>query len=255
MNQLNKVFEGQEIRVIDVKNEPWFVAKDVCAVLGLVNVSRSIDRLSQRQKGLHTVNTLGGEQQMVVINEAGVYKLVFTSRKPESEKFTDWIAEEVIPSIRKHGGYLTPETVEQVLSDPDTLIRLATDLKHERLKRQQAELVIEQQKPKVLFADSVEASQTSILIRELAVILKQNGIETGEKRLYEWLRENGYLIKRFGTDRNTPTQRSMDLGLFEIKETPINHNSGMITVSKTTKVTGKGQVYFINKFLSLKKVV
>lgn len=255
MNQLTKIFEGQELRIVGSEEDPYFLLNDVCKILNLApRVVRQ--RLTDDVCSTYPIiDALGRTQQATFVNEDGLYDVVLESRKTEAKKFRRWITSEVIPSIRKHGGYLTPEKVEQVLSDPDTIIRLATDLKQERLKRQRAEWVIEQQKPKVLFADSVKASQTSILIRELAVILKQNGIDTGEKRLYEWLRENGYLVKRLGTDRNTPTQRSMDLGLFEIKETPINHNSGMITVSKTTKVTGKGQVYFINKFLNLKVVV
>jgi len=184
-----------------------------------------------------------------LIPEHIVYKLAFKASNEIAERFQDWLAIDVIPSIRKHGTYMTPDTIEQVLLNPDTIIKIATQLKEEQTKRREAERIIQQQQPKVLFADSVATSQTSILVRELAKLLKQNNVDIGEKRLYVWLRENGYLIKRLGSDYNTPTQRSMDLGLFEIKETPINHNSGLISISKTTKVTGKGQLYFINKFL------
>ena len=157
---------------------------------------------------------------------------------------------EVIPSIRKHGAYMTPDKLEEVLLKPGTLIQLAQNLKTEQEKRRALEVKVEEQKPKVLFAESVEAAKTSILIGELAKLLKQNGINIGQNRLFEWLRQHGYLIKRNGTDYNMPTQRSMDMGLFEIKETTINNPDGSIKINKTSKVTGKGQVYFINLFLN-----
>lgn len=156
---------------------------------------------------------------------------------------------EVLPAIRKHGGYLTPDKIEQALTDPDTIIKLATTLKEERAARQQAEASLQAAKPKVLFADAVSASDSTILIGDLAKILKQNGYNTGQKRLFQWLRDNGYLIKRQGADYNSPTQRSMELGLFRVKETPIIHADGHVTVNKTVKVTPKAQIYFANKFL------
>lgn len=191
-----------------------------------------------------------------LIPEPMVYKLAFKASNEIAEKFQDWLAVEVLPSVRKHGGYIATSEDD----DDDSIMAKAVLIANKTIERKNKQIfdqkkVIEEQKPKVLFADSVEASQTSILVRELAVLLKQNGIDTGERRLYEWLRTNEFLIKRFGSDRNTPTQKSMNMGLFEIKETPINHNSGLITVSKTTKVTGKGQVYFINKFLSQQKAI
>lgn len=245
-------FENQNVRVVQKNNEPWFVAKDVCDVLEIKNTSDALKRLDDDERSRFN---LGRQGETNIINEYGLYSLVLASRKPEAKLFKRWITHEVIPSIRKHGAYMTPNALEQAISNPDFAIGLLTNLKEEQTKRRAAELKLEEQKPKVLFADSVEASQSSILIRELAVLLKQNGFNTGEKRLYEWLRTNGYLVKRYGTDRNSPTQRSMDLGLFEVKETPVNHNSGLITISKTTKVTGKGQVYFINKFLSAQQVI
>lgn len=253
MNQLQMFdFENHSVRVIPIDGEPWFVAIDVCDFLGLTNPTMALSRLDEDERAKFN---LGRQGNTNIINEYGLYSLVLASRKPEAKQFKRWITHEVIPSIRKHGAYMTPDTLEQAISNPDFAIGLLTNLKEERNKRQAAELRIKEQKPKVLFAESVEASQTSILIRELAVLLKQNGIDTGEKRLYEWMRTNGYLVKRLGTDRNMPTQRSMNLGLFEVKETPINHNSGLITVNKTTKVTGRGQVYFINKFLQSQKVI
>lgn len=268
MNQL-QVFNHEmfgELPVITVNGAEWFGATEAAKSLSFSNPYAALknhvelDDLTDHE----VIDRLKRNQQKKFVNESGLYDLIFGAAKqgnnPEIRKkakaFRRWVTSEVLPSIRKDGGYIVASEDD----DEESIMAKAILIANKTIERKNQEIaeqkkVIETQRPKVLFADSVEASQTSILIRELAVILKQNGIDTGEKRLYEWLRENGYLIKRFGTDRNTPTQKSMDLGLFEIKETPINHNSGMITVSKTTKVTGKGQVYFINKFLSLKKVV
>lgn len=178
------------------------------------------------------------------------YRLAMKAKNEAAEHFQAKIADEVIPSIRKHGAYMTPETLEKVLLSPDTLMQLAQNLKDEQEKRKALEAQIESQKPAVLFTGAVETSKTSILIGELAKMLKQNGINIGQNRLFAWMREKGYLIKRKGTDYNMPTQRSMDMGLFEIKETTINNPDGSIKISKTPKVTGKGQVYFINLFLN-----
>ncbi|MFP3322106.1 phage antirepressor [Planococcus sp. SIMBA_160] len=249
MNELQNVFsfEGQEVRTVRSGQDIFFAAKDVCEVLEIRNVTQAIQRLDEDERSMFNI----GRQGMTnFVNETGLYSLILGSRKHEAKKFKRWVTHEVLPSIRKHGAYMTPDTLEQAILNPDFAIGLLTNLKDEQEKRREAELQIETQKPKVLFAESVESSKTSILIRELAVLLKQNGIDTGERRLYTWLRENGYLVRRHGSDRNMPTQRSMNLGLFEVKETPIHHNSGDIKVGKTTKVTGKGQVYFINKFLS-----
>ena len=159
-----------------------------------------------------------------------------------------WIFDEVLPSINKYGGYLTPQKIEEVLLNPDTIIRLATDLKAEREKRFALEVKVNEMRPKEIFADAVSVSKTSILVGEMAKILKQNGIEMGQNRFFEWLRVKGFLVNRKGTDYNMPTQRSMELGLFEIKETSITHSDGHVTISKTPKITGKGQIYFVNKF-------
>lgn len=251
MNQLSKVFEGRQLRILDNGHETLFLLKDVCNILDLEQPAAVKRRLEDEVISNHPIkDSVGRNQTASFVSEDGLYDVILDSRKPEARKFRKWITSEVIPSIRKHGTYMTPDTIEKVLADPDTIIQIATQLKEERAMRQKAELAVQEQKPKVLFAESVESSKTSILIRELAVLLKQNGIDTGERRLYTWLRENGYLVRRHGSDRNMPTQRSMNLGLFEVKETPIHHNSGDIKVGKTTKVTGKGQVYFINKFLS-----
>ena len=178
-----------------------------------------------------------------------MYSLVLSSKLPKAKVFKRWVTAEVLPSIRKHGAYMTADTIEKVLSDPDTIIKLATDLKEEQQKRKALEAKAAEDKPKVLFADAVATAKTSILIGELAKLLKQNGVDMGQNRLFKWLRDNGYLVKREGVDYNAPTQKSMNLGLFEVKETVINQPDGGIRISKTTKVTGKGQQYFVNKFL------
>ena len=171
------------------------------------------------------------------------------SRKPEAKKFKRWVTHEVLPTIRKHGAYVTPAKLEEITNDPDAWIKVLTALKEERAAKERLQLEATENKPKVIFADAVSVSEGTILIGELAKILKGNGIEIGQNRLFEKLRRDGYLIKRKGTDYNAPTQRAMDLGLFRVKETAITHSDGHVTISKTTKVTGKGQQYFINLFL------
>ena len=183
------------------------------------------------------------------ISEPDFYTLAIKANNPAAQKFQYWVTHEVLPTIRKHGTYMTPDKINEILSDPDTIISLATQLKQEQEQRKQLQVENKKMQPKALFADSVTTSHTTILIGELAKILRGNGINIGQNRLFGWLRENGYLISRKGTDFNMPTQRSMDLGLFKIKETTIQHADGHVTISKTPKVTGKGQQYFVNKFL------
>ena len=261
MNEL-QIFQNSEfgeIRTIEKDGEPWFVGKDVAEILGYANASKAVSThvddedktfimldIADSQNG----NVLAGQSKTTIINESGLYSLVLSSKLPGAKQFKRWITSEVIPSIRKHGAYMTPDKLEEVLLKPDTLIQLAQNLKAEQEKRRALEVKMEEQKPKVLFAESVEVAKTSILIGELAKLLKQNGINIGQNRLFEWLRNNGYLIRRQGSDYNMPTQRAMEMGLFEIKETTITHSDGHIHVSKTPKVTGKGQVYFVNLFVS-----
>ena len=249
-----QIFNSPEfgaIRTIEKDGESWFVGKDVAIALGYNNPRDAFKKhIDEEDKGVAKCDTLGGTQETTIINESGLYSLVLSSKLPTAKKFKHWVTNEVIPSIRKHGAYMTPETLEKVLLSPDTLMQLAQNLKDEQEKRKALEAQIESQKPAVLFTGAVETSKTSILIGELAKMLKQNGVNIGQNRLFEWLRQNGYLIKRNGTDYNMPTQRSMDMGLFEIKETIINNPDGSIKISKTPKVTGKGQVYFINLFLN-----
>ncbi|MEK6452579.1 phage antirepressor [Caldifermentibacillus hisashii] len=254
MNQLQKVFNYQDtqLRTVIINSEPWFVAKDVCDILNHSNSRVAISRLDEDEKGVSKVYTPGGYQNMSVVNESGLYSLVLTSNLPEAKQFKRWITHEVIPAIRKHGTYMTPETIEKVLTDPDTIIKLATNLKEERAKRMAAEALVEKQKPKVVFAKAVETSDDTILVGQLAKIIAQNGIKIGQNRLFQWMRDNGYLGKK-GAHYNEPTQYSMDLGLFEVKERTVNNPDGSIRITRTTKVTGKGQIYFVNKFLSLKE--
>ena len=243
-------YQDKPIRTIQKDGEPWWVLKDVCEVLELSTPARVSERLDGDEVSqTHIIDSIGRQQETTIINESGLYNVILRSDKPQAKPFRKWVTSEVLPSIRKHGGYLTPEKVEEALLNPDTIIQLATDLKVEREKRVQLEAQAQKDKPKVLFADAVATAKTSILIGELAKILKQNGVDIGQNRMFEWMRRNGYLIQRKGTDYNMPTQRAMEAGLFEIKETSITHADGHVSVNKTPKVTGKGQQYFINRFL------
>lgn len=239
-----------QVRVVTIEGEPWFVLADLARVLEISDVSRLASRLDDGVRQTHPIpDRMGRTQNATVVSEAGMYEVVIRSDKPEAAAFRRWITREVLPSIRKHGGYLTATKVEEVLSDPDTIIRLATDLKTERARRAELEALREIDAPKVLFADAVSASKSNILVGELAKILKGNGIDIGANRLFELLRSKGYLISRKGTDWNMPTQKSMELGLFRIKETTVVHSDGHTSLNKTPKVTGKGQQYFIERFL------
>lgn len=248
-----KVFENSEfgsVRTIEINNEPWFVGKDVAELLGYSNPQKAVrEHVDDEDKGVNEMDTPGGRQEMVIINESGLYSLVLSSKLPNAKAFKRWITTEVIPAIRKHGAYMTAEKVEEALLNPDVLIKLATELKQEREQRIMAQAQIEADRPKVIFADAVAASQTSILVGEMAKLLRQNGVQIGRDRLFEWLRNNGYLIKK-GSDRNMPTQRSMENKWFEIKETTINNPDGSIRISKTPKITGLGQTHLVNKFLA-----
>lgn len=256
MNDL-QIFENPEfgkIRTLEVEGEPWFVGKDVAEILGYTNPRKALDDhidLEDKMQGdgVTIRDAIGREQHPTIISESGLYSLIFSSKLPTAKKFKRWVTSEVIPSIRKHGAYLTPSKIEEVLLNPDTIIQLATALKEEQAAHREAQAKIAADRPKVLFADAVSTAKTSILVGELAKLLKQNGVNMGQNRLFAWMRENGYLIKRQGTDYNMPTQKSMEMGLFEIKETAITHSDGHTSVSKTSKITGAGQQYFITLFL------
>lgn len=250
MNDL-KIFENPEfgeIRTIEENGKVLFCGSDIAKALGYKNPSKA---LSDHCKGVtkRYTPTASGKQEMNFIPEGDIYRLAAKSELSGAERFESWIFDEVIPSIRKHGAYITPDTLEQMIADPDTTIRLLTTLKEERQERVRLEAEAKANRPKVLFADAVATAHTSILIGELAKLLKQNGVDMGQNRLFDWMRKHGYLIARKGTDYNMPTQKSMELGLMEIKETSISHADGHVSISKTLKITGKGQQYFIGKFL------
>ncbi len=247
MNEL-QVFKNDifgEIRVIEKDNEPWFVAIDICNSLELTNPTVAVNRLDEDERAKFN---LGRQGKTNIVNEYGLYNLILSSRKHSAKEFKRWVTHEVLPSIRKHGAYMTESTLEKAITSPDFLIRLAEELKNEQNKRKELEIEKEANKPKVIFAESVQASKQSILVGELAKLLKQNGIEIGQNRLFEWLRNKGYLISRKGESFNLPTQKSMNMQLMEIKESTHVNPDGSVRLTRTTKVTGKGQIYFINKF-------
>lgn len=254
MNNL-QVFKNDqfgEIRTVEIGGEPWFVGKDVAEQLGYKDTVNALkSHVDGDDKAWWQITTQFGTKDTTIINESGLYSLVLSSKLPTAKQFKRWITSDVIPTIRKHGAYMTPETIEKVLLNPDTIINLASQLKSEREKRIALEGKVEEDRPKVIFADAVSTAKNSILIGEFAKLLKQNGVDMGQNRLFKWLREHGFLIKREGIDYNMPTQRSMELGLFEIKETAITHADGHISISKTPKVTGRGQQYFVNLFLNV----
>lgn len=244
-------YGSKQLRAITINDDPWFITKDACDILSIGNSRDAISRLDSDEKGVATIDTLGGPQEMSIVSEPGLYSLILGSKKPEARPFKRWVTHEVIPTIRKHGAYMTPETIERTLTDPDFIIRLATELKEERAQKEALAAQIKSDAPKVNFANSVAGSVNSILIRDLAKLLAQNGHDIGEKRLFQWMRNNGYLISKFGRDYNSPTQKSMDLGLMEVKETAIDHASGYSETKRTPLITGKGQQYFIGKFVNM----
>ena len=242
MNKV-KIFNSEEfgdVRTVTINGDPWFVGKDVAAALGFTNPRDAIStHVFDEDKGVESIDTLGGKQKMTVINESGLYALVFGSRLKSAQRFKHWVTSEVLPAIRKTGSYQAPQGKE--------LLALAV-LEAQKTIEEQSK-AIERMKPMVIFANAVETSHTSILIGDLAKLLKQNGVETGQKRLFDWMREKGYLIKRKGSDWNMPTQKAMNMKLFEVKESTVNNPDGSVRINRTTKVTGRGQTYFVNKFL------
>lgn len=239
---------GKDFKIYGDFENPLFLAKDIAGWIDYSdsNVAKLVGVVDNNEKVRNIVTTLGGNQEAWFVTEDGLMEILFQSRKPIAKEFKKQV-KEILRTIRKHGMFATDE----LLNNPDLAIKAFTALKEEREKTKLLIARVEQDKPKVLFADSVSASHTTILVGELAKILKQNGVDTGQNRLFEWMRKNGYLITRKGTDYNMPTQKAMDMKLFEIKETSINHSDGHVSISKTAKVTGKGQVYFINKFLNI----
>lgn len=244
MNEL-KVFNSEEfgdVRTVTINGDPWFVGKDVAAALGFTNPRDAIStHVFDEDKGVESIDTLGGKQKMTVINESGLYALVFGSRLKSAQRFKHWVTSEVLPAIRRTGGYQMPAPQGK------ELLALAVLEAQKTIEAQNTE--IERMKPKAIFADAVSASTSSILIGDLAKLLRQNGVDIGAKRLFEYLRNHGYLIKRKGSDWNMPTQKSMNMGLFEIKESTHIDGNGCNIVTRTPKATGKAQIYFVNKFV------
>lgn len=263
MNEL-KIFENEsfgEIRTIkDENGEPWFVGKDVAEILEYTNTTKAIlthvddedKKILTSQNGtLENIPNRG----LTIINESGLYALIFSSKMKKAKEFKRWVTSEVLPAIRKHGAYMTDGVIERTLTDPDYLIMLATNLKEEKAKRALAEAENEKNKPKVLFADTVSASSRSCLMGELAKMISQEAIrqgridgKIGQNKLFAWMRNNGYLCKS-GERKNQPLQQYVEQGLFEMKKGSYVDSRGANVVTTTTKVTGKGQIYFINKFL------
>lgn len=245
-------FKDNVVRALTIEGEPYFVGKDVAEILGYSNtrdaLSIHVDIEDKNTVAIHDGNK--GNPNQTVISESGLYSLILSSKLPTAKEFKRWVTSEVLPSIRKHGAYMTGATIESLLANPENGAKLLMTLSAERQARLAAEEQVEVMTPKALFADSVSASHNAILVGDLAKILSGNGVNIGANRLFKWLRVNGYLISGNRTDRNMPTQKSMELGLFQIKETVINHSDGHTSISKTSKVTGKGQQYFINKFLA-----
>lgn len=257
LNSELKIFENPafgSIRTVEMDGTPYFVGKDVAEVLGYERPAKAIaDHVDEEDRDEVPIqDSIGRMQKTPVINESGLYSLILSSKLPKAKEFKHWVTSEVLPSIRKHGMYAT----EELLANPDFAIKVFNELKAEREKRQALETEvkvkehqIEQDKPKVVFADAVSTAKTSILIGDLAKLIKQNGVDMGQKRLFEWMRTNGYLIKS-GSSKNMPIQRYMEQGLFEVKESVVANPDGSSRVTRTTKVTGKGQQYFINFFLT-----
>lgn len=238
------------VRAVSINNEPYFVGKDVTEVLGYQNGSRDINRhvdAEDRRKAM--VFDGNQDKETILINESGLYSLILSSKLPKAKEFKRWVTAEVLPAIRKTGGYVndTAQFVESYFGQLEPSQKHALTMMFEESKRMSAQL--KEQAPKVLFANAVETAHNSILIGDLAKIIRQNGVDIGQKRLFEWLRQNGYLIKD-GQSKNMPTQKAMEKSLFEVKESTINNPDGSVRITRTTKVTGKGQTYFVKKFLS-----
>lgn len=252
MNNL-QIFDSPDfgqIRTIQQNGEPWFVGKDVADILGYQNGSRDVNRhVDEDDRQNYQNGTFESNRGLTIINESGLYSLILSSKMPKAKEFKRWVTSEVIPAIRKNGGYIAGSenmTDAEIMAKAVLVAQSTIRQRDQRIKELESDVAAA--KPKVLFADAVSASDSTILIGDLAKLIKQNGHPIGQKRLFNWMREQGYLIKRAGADYNSPTQRAMEMGLFKIKETAISHSDGHVSVSKTTKVTGKGQQYFINKF-------
>ena len=250
--QIFKSPDFGQVRTIQQNGEPWFIGKDVAEILGYKKPENAIAvHVDDEDKTTTLIQGTGSnyKSNAVIINESGLYSLILSSKMPKAKEFKRWVTSEVIPAIRKTGGYIAGSenmTDAEIMAKAVLVAQSTIQQRDQRIKELESDVAAA--KPKVLFADAVSASDSTILIGDLAKLIKQNGHPIGQKRLFNWMREQGYLIKRQGADYNSPTQRAMEMGLFKIKETAISHSDGHVSVSKTTKVIGKGQQYFINKF-------
>lgn len=257
-------FEGNEVRTLKINDEPYFVGKDVAEILGYSNTRKALQDhvdLEDKKDGVTIRDSIGRSQRPTIINESGLYSLILSSKMPNARKFKRWVTSEVLPAIRKHGAYMTDEKAFDVVHNKDGLADL---LQQAADQLKEKDIQIAKMKPKALFADAVASSKSTVLIGDLAKMIKQNGVHylyifkdglakrlaMGPNNLFKWMRQNHWLIARKGSDYNSPTQKSMSMGLFEIKEKTIVHSDGHTTISKTPKVTGKGQQFFINLFLN-----
>lgn len=242
-------FDSKEVITLTINDEPYFVGNDVAKILGYSNYRNATANHVDEEDKLRTrIEYAGQSREMTVINESGLYSLILSSKLPDVKKFKRWVTSEVLPAIRKHGAYLTDTKAEAIVTDKTALADLLQQAA-DQLKAKDVQIA--EMRPKALFADSVAASDTNILVGDLAKILRGNGVDIGANRLFSWLRENKYLISRRGDSWNMPTQRAMDLGLFKIKEKTKYNPDNTVSIYRTTMVTGKGQQYFVNKFLGL----
>lgn len=246
MNKI-QIFNNDEfgnIRTVNIDGEPWFVGKDVANALGYTNPQKAVrDHISVEDRGVNEMDTPSGKQNLTIINESGLYALIFGSKLESAQRFKHWVTSDVLPAIRKTGGYQTVPQGKELLALAVLEAQKTIEEQNHKIKEMQ---------PKAIFADAVSASETSILVGDLAKLICQNGYQIGQKRLFEWLRQNGYLMK-CGSSRNMPTQRYLEQGLFEVKESNVQNPDGSIRITRTTKITGRGQLYFVNKFLGGKK--
>lgn len=246
MDLIQKIFNYGEIEVQTIikDNEPWFVAKDVCNALEVKNTSDALSRLDDDEKGVVSTDTLGGTQDTLIVNEPGLYSLILGSRKPQAKPFKRWVTHEVIPSIRKHGAYMTEAALEQAVANPDFIIGLLTNLKEEKEKNKQLSTTVQKQKPLVDFAEMCMRSETDLLVRELSKLCKNKGLNIGEKRLFQKLRDWGLIFK----NKNEPMQRYIDNGLFSVSQGVRESHKGTFTYL-TMRITPKGQAYIVNRLI------
>ncbi|MDK7162094.1 phage antirepressor [Lactobacillus jensenii] len=233
-------FENQTVRTVEIDSKPWFIASDVVKILGLSNTTVALSRLDDDERA--KLN-LGRQGETNLVNEFGLYELILASRKPTAKKFKRWVTHEVLPTIRKHGAYMTEQKIEEALLNPDTLITLAKQLKAEKEQRLLAQKQVEEMTPKAVFHDAVASAENTMLVRDVAHFLRQNGVDIGGTRFFVWLRLNGFLTKN-----NQPTQLSLERGYFRVKETVVHTNHGFKTKT-TPKITGRGQTFFLKKML------